>query len=427
MHDGGATSTTTIFANIFISFIGAGILGMPYAFKVAGVVEGCVIMALVGIISVRAMLLIVDCKNKLVSINWSRGKSILTKAKEKISEEKEPFSIQDGANLEAIMQQEREIDYGDLGFVSLGLTGKAIVDISIVVSQIGFSCAYLIFISENIADMTSDRFSKNTVLLTLLPPLLVLVNFRHLKRLAIFSMFADFANVFAYCVVFWFDFEHFDRVKLHPKLANISGLPFFLGIAIYCYEGAGMVLALEASCAKTARSKFRSILKFTLTLVTLLSMVFGICGYLSYGINTNNIITINLPKGPFPYIVRGCLCFSLFFTYPVMMFPAVAILEKQIFNNGKIYYYYGTLIRAGVVVASLVIVLIIPNFSILMALVGSSCCTLLSFILPALFHLQIFKGELTFVQKTEDCIIIFVGIMGTLIGTHDVIQRILEQ
>lgn len=53
--------------------------------------------------SVKAMLLVIDCKNKLVSINWSREKSILIKAKEQISKEKEPFSIQDGANLEAIL------------------------------------------------------------------------------------------------------------------------------------------------------------------------------------------------------------------------------------------------------------------------------------------------------------------------------------
>ena len=36
MHDEGATSTTKIFANVFISFIGAGILGVPFAFKEVG-------------------------------------------------------------------------------------------------------------------------------------------------------------------------------------------------------------------------------------------------------------------------------------------------------------------------------------------------------------------------------------------------------
>lgn len=27
------------------------------------------------------------------------------------------------------------------------------------------------------------------------------------------SLFADFANAFAYCVVFWFDFAHFEKVQ----------------------------------------------------------------------------------------------------------------------------------------------------------------------------------------------------------------------
>ena len=32
-------------------------------------------------------------------------------------------------------------------------------------------------------------------------------------HLSVSSIFADFANVFAYCVVFWFDFSHFEHVK----------------------------------------------------------------------------------------------------------------------------------------------------------------------------------------------------------------------
>ena len=32
-----------------------------------------------------------------------------------------------------------------------------------------------------------------------------------------FSLFADFANVFAYLVVFWFDFEHASKISMHPK------------------------------------------------------------------------------------------------------------------------------------------------------------------------------------------------------------------
>ena len=34
-------------------------------------------------------------------------------------------------------------------------------------------------------------------------------------------------------------------------------------------------------------------------------------------------------SGIFPLLVKMCLCFSLFFTYPVMMFPVVQIIEKR--------------------------------------------------------------------------------------------------
>ena len=72
-----------------------------------------------------------------------------------------------------------------------------------------------------------------------------------------FSLFADFANVFAYLVVFWFDFEHASHISMHPKEMDLKGLPFFTGVAIYCYEGAGMILSLEASIAKDYRSRFK--------------------------------------------------------------------------------------------------------------------------------------------------------------------------
>lgn len=46
---------------------------------------------------------------------------------------------------------------------------------------------------------------------------------------------------------------------------DLTGLPFFTGVAIYCYEGAGMILALEASIAKDYRSRFKFRLKILYT------------------------------------------------------------------------------------------------------------------------------------------------------------------
>jgi len=226
--------------------------------------------------------------------------------------------------------------------------------------------------------------------------------------------------------VFWFDFAHFENVQIHPQVARLSGLPFFLGVAIYCYEGAGLILSLEASCARDSREKFRTVFKVTLLFVTTLYIAFGACGYLSFGETTEQMITLNLPEGHFPEVVQLCLCFSLFFTYPIMMFPVVLLLEKKLLpDGGKSSYYSGSVLRACVVVLSGIVVLCIPNFSTLMAFFGSSCCTLLGFVLPGIFHLRIFEGHLTKCEWFIDVTIIFLGLVGAVIGTRDAFLRLM--
>ncbi len=38
------------------------------------------------------------------------------------------------------------------------------------------------------------------------------------------------------------------------------------------------------------------------------------------------------------------------------------------------------------------IVLAVPNFANMMALVGATCCTMIAFVLPGIFHMKLFKG-----------------------------------
>jgi proton-coupled amino acid transporter len=265
MHgNGGQTDNKLkIFGNIFISFIGAGILGLPYAFKEAGIVEGIIVMTIVGALSVKSMLLLIDCKDSVIQDN----KLALAQNGRKLVE------VQPGKDVVT------HVDYGEIGFVTFGSIGKFVVDMSIIITQLGFNCAYLIFISENIYSVLPVA-PKMVYVACLLIPLLFLCNLRHLSTLAPFSILANFVNIFAYTIVFWFDLEHFHLVNVHIRTISIDGLPFFLGVAIYCYEGAGMVLSLEQSVLKDVRSIFKSLFKFALTIVTLLYIVFGVLGYL---------------------------------------------------------------------------------------------------------------------------------------------------
>ena len=55
--------------------------------------------------------------------------------------------------------QDIDIDYGEIGQFALGRKGKLIVEANLCVSQVGFCCAYIIFITENVT-LTFPDVSK---------------------------------------------------------------------------------------------------------------------------------------------------------------------------------------------------------------------------------------------------------------------------
>lgn len=420
----GITSPVKMVANIFVSFIGAGMLGLPFAYKESGIMEGAFIMAVVGYLSVSAMLMLIDCKYAILSSGGrAGGRSI-------IMDTKVPLIPPDSSDDED--EDERhppipstDLTYGDVGLYAMGPGGKRLVDIAIVVSQLGFCCGYLIYLCKNLSTYVSG-VSQQLWLVFLLPPLYFLTLLRHLNKLAIFSLFAQFSNVLALTVVFWFDFSHSEQVPFTPKEFSIKGFPFFFAVAIYCYEGAGMILSLEESMAEHKRDKFRPIFVLTMAGLTILYISFGVSGYASFGPHTMDIITLNLPHGQgsivdFAAVVKICLGVSLFFTYPMMLFPVTHLLDKTLgLANAP---HKGNLMRLALVALTGVVVSAVPNFAVLMSLIGATCCTLLAFILPASFHLSIFKQRLPRRQRYFDIMLIVLGVVGSVVGLWDAFDR----
>ena len=85
---------------------------------------------------------------------------------------------------------------------------------------------------------------------------------------------------------------------------------------------------------------------------------------------------------------------------------------------------YPLLIRLGLVTLTGLIVILVPRFADLMALVGASCCTFLAFIMPALCHLNLFSASMSKNELTLDYVLVGTGVVGAIIGTLDAIANI---
>lgn len=124
------------------------------------------------------------------------------------------------------------------------------------------------------------------------------------------------------------------------------------------------------------------------------------------------------------------LSIALIFTFPTMMHPIHEIVEAKLWSNElfqKLRHniqcaewlgLHGSRILVVAVLA--VLASFIPGFSTFISFVGSTGCALLSFVLPAAFHLFIMGHTIGFWQRALDYGILITGLAFAGYGTYDV-------
>ncbi|MBA0682848.1 hypothetical protein Goari_024538 [Gossypium aridum] len=171
-----------------------------------------------------------------------------------------------------------------------------------------------------------------------------------------------------------------------------------------------MVFPIESEMKESRH--FGKILALSMGLISLMYGAFGALGYFAFGPDTKDIITANLGAGWISAMVQIGLCVNLFISFPLMMNPVYEIVERR-FGGGRYCLWLRWLL---VLIVSLV-ALFVPNFADFLSLIGSSVCCGLGFVLPALFHLLVFKEELGWKGWTVDVGIVTLGLVLGVSGT----------
>lgn len=404
-QSGPLSSVPKSFGNILIAIVGAGVLGLPYTFMKTGWLAGLIMLGIIAGITYYCMMLLVWTKRKLESDGFVKIGS-----------------------------------FGDVGFIVSGSVGKAMVDSMIVLSQAGFCVGYLIFIGNSLSSLMSESESKmdyNSLRPRLLagskifgiaakpvfiwavfPFQLGLNAIRTLTHLAPFSIFADVVDIAAMLIVMVEDVLQY--MKNTPNLEAFTGfgmIPYGIGVAIYAFEGIGMMIPLEVEADK--KHKFGQILGLAIVFIAVTYGGFGLLGYCAFGSGTRDIITLNMGRNWVTFIVQVALCLNLFFTFPLMMNPVHEVVESRV-NGGQ----YSFFLRSLSVLLTTIVALLVPNFADFLSLVGSSVCCALGFVLPAAFHLIACRKDCSLGQVIADVLIIGFGMVFAVIGTISSVKQI---
>eukprot|EP00927_Polykrikos_kofoidii_P014516 TRINITY_DN16379_c0_g1_i1.p1 TRINITY_DN16379_c0_g1~~TRINITY_DN16379_c0_g1_i1.p1 ORF type:complete len:486 (+),score=78.47 TRINITY_DN16379_c0_g1_i1:234-1691(+) len=367
------------------SFIGLGVLTLPFAMRKGGIILGPIALLFLAGLSYHCMMLLLDLATSMRS---------------------------------------KTVSFGALGNQIAGRKAKIVVENCLLLTQYGFAIADLIFIVENVTDVVCLETrgaacpSKASMCAGVILFLLPLTWLRSLAVLTVPVLMSNGVLLLGISWVYYCAFMQMATEGIAPDIVafNWGEFPVFFGCAVFSFEGIGLVLPIHFAMAKP--SDFPMILRRAMILLTVLFTSFGIVCYAAYGGDTRDMITFNIPKSKITSFLRLFYCLGIFCTYPVMLFPLYQIAESKcqcLQDSRRCWRRVG--FRTALVVLSGVIGLQIPHFGLFLGLIGSLACSALAFVLPAVFHLKRPDREnATRLGDAKDICIVIFGIVGGIIA-----------
>lgn len=381
----GTASTKKTFFLLVKAFIGTGVLVLPRAFFNGGLTFSTILMSTIAWYALHCMILLSDVYQKL-------GGS-----------------------------------YGDLALKLYGKPLKYCVMVSIVLAQLGFCCAYLIFVATNMQDLwntlTSCKYQISAEKWILVQLLLYvpLAFVRKIKKFASLSMVGNVFILFGLGYLLYYNlWSLIVRGPAEVVHFNPSKFPLLVGTAAFSYEGISLVIPIVESMEK--KEQFNKVLTASLTICAGVFVVIGAMSYLTFGEKVEAVILLNLPNDSVWTLgVQLLYSLAIMMSVPLQLFPAIRIIESGIFTrSGKgnpIVKWQKNLFRTLLVgFIAMVAIFGAEKLDNFIAIVGASSCLPLSFLYPVMLHYRALASG--WWAKTKDMVLILIALFGLVYVTY---------
>ncbi|VVD00350.1 unnamed protein product [Leptidea sinapis] len=404
------TSNIDTLIHLLKGNIGTGILAMPDAFKNAGLFLGVIGTLFMGAICTHCMHILVLCSNELCVRNQKPAMGFAEVVED-------AFSV------------------GPVIFRKYAKSIRNVVNVFLVITQLGFCCVYFLFVATNLQDTMQFfriHMGVHSYLALLFPPMVALGMLKNLKYLTPVSLIAAIMTAWGLMVTFYYILQDLPHTSTVKAFATWHQLPLYFGTAIYAFEGIGMVLPLENNM-KTPQDfgGWTGVLNTGMVIVAALYTAIGFFGYLKYGDHILGSITLNLPNDALAQSVRAVMAVAIFLSYGLQFYVPMNIVWpfiKSKLSNEKALQYGEAVTRFVLISFTFIAAALIPNLSSIISLVGAFSSSALALVFPPVIEIVTFWpdrfGKYDWIMW-KDCLIIVFGITGFLFGTYASLENIL--
>jgi solute carrier family 36 (proton-coupled amino acid transporter) len=423
------TSSMQTAQNLLKSYLGSGILGLPFAFASGGLFPTLFSLIIVGAMSTHCMLLLVDVKRRLVEANC------------------------------------HVVTFADLASELFGVNGGRALNTMLVFTQFGFCCVYVLFVSQNtllfLAQMANligsetmvEYFATSTWLpyaLAWLPVFSALACIKTLRSMSWITGIANVSVVYSIAIVHIVSIMQLvapmplllagDDDESAPSTSMTLGIghavALMLGTSVYAFEGIGTVVPCETAIVDSA--KFPRVIKIVMAVSVTNYIVFGLMPYLAFGDATEQYVTVNLAEyaaaghaalRPFVVLVTLSLILTIVGTFPMQLFVVTDLADELVMprlaalsQRHRSLAQYG--MRVALVVIATLIAVLIPNFSALMAIIGAVGGSALQFLFPCAMVLALEWNDISIARCSLLLLYISFGIVISVMGTLEAIKEV---
>ena len=355
----GDAGTVKSFFTLLKAFVGTGIMFLPKAFKNGGILFSSVTLITVALLSCLSFHLLLLCRRR-----YGGG-------------------------------------YGELGAAIGGPKLRSLILGSITLSQLGFVCAGIVFIAENLRTFLnavspgpSMIFGVKALIAIQLIVLIPMALIRDISRLGPAALLADIFIFIGLFYIWYYDISTLSANGMHPsvRLFNPHDFTLTIGSAIFTFEGIGLILPIQSSMAKP--NKFDRLLYLVMIIITIVFTSVGSLCYATFGHNTRVEIISNYPQtSKLVNAVQFLYSIAVLVGTPVQLFPATRIVETKIFGespkkSSALTWKKNAFRTALTVLCGAISILGASDLDRFVALIGSFACVPLVYIYPAFMHLK---------------------------------------
>lgn len=293
-----------------------------------------------------------------------------------------------------------------------GTYGVVFCDFVLVSAQIGSAIAFAEFITKSWSDVL--HVDSAWIAMVIAPVLIAVCVLKSMESLEYLGLFGNLTFLFSFIIVLVFGFGttqgHFQSIDVVST--DMGDVSTFFGLVIFALAAQSECMSIERFLPSELQNQYGRILDIAISMAAIIYIAIASLCYAFFGDFTKDVIFDNIQCGEgedlkcqafsnstvsvLRGIVKIGMACMITVNYPFTMEGALHTVEEWVLGrsarvlcNSPFVEPAAICLRTILVLFTLIIAVVVPDFSFLVGLCGTFSSGLLAFVLPPAFLLAL--------------------------------------